>query len=258
MNNRDFKGVWIPKEIWLSTELKMLEKVILTEISSLDNEDHCIAGNEYLAEFCSCSLSAVTKSIKHLKELGYIEELEFDGRHRKLRIIKNTRQPSKIYEAESQNLLPNNIDINSIKKQTLLSKDNNVQNFQFGKHKPKKDNLYTKCIGLIDDYTIDEELRKSLIDYLRVRLEMKDKPLYANSWKGLLNKLDRDFDTVERLAVVRQSIERGYASFFPVNNTNTIKSESGSRHVPRMTEQDYLQEAEQMAELEAKGVQVRF
>ena len=27
-DNRDFKGVWIPKEIWLNEELTMLEKVI--------------------------------------------------------------------------------------------------------------------------------------------------------------------------------------------------------------------------------------
>lgn len=37
--NRDFKGVWIPKEIWLSTELTLQEKVMLVEIDSLDNED---------------------------------------------------------------------------------------------------------------------------------------------------------------------------------------------------------------------------
>ena len=36
--NRDFKGVWIPKDIWLNENLTMLEKVILIEIDSLDNE----------------------------------------------------------------------------------------------------------------------------------------------------------------------------------------------------------------------------
>jgi hypothetical protein len=33
---RDFKGVWIPKEIWLDERLNALEKIILTEIDSLD------------------------------------------------------------------------------------------------------------------------------------------------------------------------------------------------------------------------------
>ena len=26
--NRDFKGVWIPKETWLNTDLSIIEKVI--------------------------------------------------------------------------------------------------------------------------------------------------------------------------------------------------------------------------------------
>ena len=74
---RDFKGIWIPKEIWLSTELTMLEKVILVEIDSLDNENHCTASNEYLAEFCNCSQSKISKAIKHLTDLGLIELLNF-------------------------------------------------------------------------------------------------------------------------------------------------------------------------------------
>ena len=262
--SRDFKGVWIPKEIWLSTELKMLGKVILTEINSLDNEDHCTAGNEYLAEFCSCSLSAVSKAIKHLKELGYIEELEFDGRHRKIRVVKNTNQGSKIYEADSQNLLANNIDNKLINKK-VLSKDNTTE-FSFGgKQKPKKDNLYTKCISLIHDYTNDPDLEKALIDYLQVRLEMKDKPLYSNSWKGLLNKLDREFDASERLAVVRQSIERGYASFFPVNKAYTkdydVRKgkpwEEGVRS-SRYTEKELEELAELDRQRQAQGLRTHF
>ena len=35
---RDFKGIWIPKDIWLSKELSLMEKVLFVEIHSLDNE----------------------------------------------------------------------------------------------------------------------------------------------------------------------------------------------------------------------------
>ena len=31
---RQFKGIWIPKEIWLNKELTMQEKMILVEIDS--------------------------------------------------------------------------------------------------------------------------------------------------------------------------------------------------------------------------------
>ena len=33
---RDFKGIWIPKEIWLSEQLSLVEKVLFVEIHSLD------------------------------------------------------------------------------------------------------------------------------------------------------------------------------------------------------------------------------
>ena len=49
--NRDFKGIWIPKEIWVNEDLSAIEKIIYAEICSLDTEKHCVAGNEYLADF---------------------------------------------------------------------------------------------------------------------------------------------------------------------------------------------------------------
>ena len=112
--NRDFKGVWIPKEIWLNENLTMIEKVILIEIDSLDNEEHCSAGNEYLAQFCQCSIPKVTKAIKKLVDMGFIEVISFDGRHRKIRscIIKNMTQTNKKYDADSYKILANNIGIN--------------------------------------------------------------------------------------------------------------------------------------------------
>ncbi len=36
---RAFKGIWIPKEIWLTDDLSTLEKVFLSEIDSLANND---------------------------------------------------------------------------------------------------------------------------------------------------------------------------------------------------------------------------
>ena len=146
--------------------------------------------------------------------------------------------------------------VNSNSKELLPNSD-----FQFGKSKPKKDNLYTKCSSLINQYTNNDTLRKALNDYLRVRLEIKERPLYFGVWKGLLEKLGRDFDyDDDRIASVRQSIERGYLSFFPVNKSSygALQYESGARNVPVMTKEDYEREAQRLAELEAKGVQVKF
>lgn len=223
-DNRDFKGVWIPKEIWLNKDLTMLEKVIYTEISSLDNENHCIAGNEYFAEFCNCSVSAVTKAIKHLKDIELIQELAFDGRHRKLRVVKFTKQPSKIYEAESENLLSNNIDTNTSSKKDTITINSNSNEF-LGKIKStKRKSLYEKCSDQISEFTTNIGLQEVLHDYLKIRLQMKDKPLYEGTWKGMLKKLDKMDNQID---VVNTSIERGWASFFEQKSYSKGKEKFG-------------------------------
>ena len=111
---RGFKGVFIPAEVYLDKRLSALDKIILTEINSLDVEDGCYASNEYLAEFCQCSVSNVTKTISKLKELGYVKQVKSDGRKRWLKtcLILNIDETNKIYDSESQNLLHINIDSN--------------------------------------------------------------------------------------------------------------------------------------------------
>lgn len=71
---RDFKGVWIPKEIWLDDDLSWIEKMLLVEIDSLATlEKGCFATNEYLANFFNLSKDRISKLISSLKAKGYIE-----------------------------------------------------------------------------------------------------------------------------------------------------------------------------------------
>ncbi len=70
---RDFKGVWIPKEIWLSPDLSVVEKVLLAEISSLDNEDGCWASNDYFAKFLGVSTKTVSRGVQSLHDKGYVD-----------------------------------------------------------------------------------------------------------------------------------------------------------------------------------------
>ena len=69
---RDFKGIWIPKEIWLSKDLTLQEKVFLVEIDSLDNKEGCYASNQYFSEFFGLSTTRVSLIIKSLVDKGYI------------------------------------------------------------------------------------------------------------------------------------------------------------------------------------------
>jgi len=92
---RDFKGVWIKKEIWLNTNLTLIEKVLIVEIDSLDNSDRgCFASNEYLAKFVNLSEGRVANILSDLKKRDFIIQLFFDGRNRGLRINKHKCESS--------------------------------------------------------------------------------------------------------------------------------------------------------------------
>jgi len=92
---RDFKGVWIKKEIWLNTNLTLIEKVLIVEIDSLDNSERgCFASNEYLAKFVNLSEGRVANIISDLKKRDFIIQLFFDGRNRGLRTNKQKCESS--------------------------------------------------------------------------------------------------------------------------------------------------------------------
>jgi hypothetical protein len=70
--DRDFKGVWIPKEIWLSGQLSLMEKVLFVEIHSLDNARGCFASNKYFAEFFGIHPRRIAAHISSLKAKGFV------------------------------------------------------------------------------------------------------------------------------------------------------------------------------------------
>lgn len=111
MEERDFKGVWIPKGVWLDERLNALEKVILVEIDSLDSSDaHCWKSNENLAAFCQCSVTKVSTAISKLIDLGYVKVHSFDGRTRRLQscLSVSVEQPFKNCKADFQKVKASN------------------------------------------------------------------------------------------------------------------------------------------------------
>lgn len=127
MQDRDFKGIWIPREVWLDSRLNALEKIILMEIDSLDiDERGCFASNEYLADFCQCGVTKVSTAISKLIDLGFLES-RFDGRRRfvKSRLSKNEKQTFKKCEADFQNVkaeINKNRNIKDIKEKESKEK----------------------------------------------------------------------------------------------------------------------------------------
>ena len=90
--NRDFKGVWIPREIWLNDDLSLIEKCLLVEIDSLDNDPErgCFASNEYLSKFIGKSEGRTANIISDLRKRGYLITVFWDGRNRGLRLNRES------------------------------------------------------------------------------------------------------------------------------------------------------------------------
>lgn len=72
-NRYAFKGVFVPKEIWVSRELKAMEKLIFVEIYALDRDFGCVANNAHFADMFGLKDRMVRNWIKSLKDKGLIE-----------------------------------------------------------------------------------------------------------------------------------------------------------------------------------------
>lgn len=188
---RDFKGVFIPKEIYLDSRLNALDKIIFAEIDSLDFEDGCYASNKYLAEFCQCSETKVSLAISKLTDLGYIKLISFNGRKRILKscLSKNERHTFKKCKADSQNVKPDNISDNTNLEKLGDNKDSERKNV-------KKESSKTFTVPTVEEVAeycnernnnIDAE---AFIDYYTARNWMIGKTK-MHDWKAAIRTWER-------------------------------------------------------------------
>ena len=210
--SRDFKGVWIPKKVWLDTRLNALDKVILMEIDSLDQgEKGCYASNEHLAEFCQCSKTKVSTAISKLIKCGYLYIQNFDGRKRELksRVSNFERQDIKNCNADIQNLKESNTDSNT---------DNNTVSNK--KERKSKSKSYDEQIA---EYTGNEELKDALKAFIQMRAFIK-KPMTEYALKLMLKKLDElGSNDTTKIAILNQSITHNWQGIFPLKDEYTKK-----------------------------------
>jgi hypothetical protein len=99
--NSDFKGLWVPKEIWLLEDLTITERLFLAEIAALDGENGCYASNAHFSEMFNLSKNRCTEIIKSIEQKGYITvNLKIKGQQVLSRIlaIRNLEQGTRNLE----------------------------------------------------------------------------------------------------------------------------------------------------------------
>lgn len=78
--------------------------------------------------------------------------------------------------------------------------------------KKKKMSLWDKCVQIINEFTDDEKLRSVLTEFLKMRLSIKDKVMYAPQWKAMLERMA--LLKGDPVRIVSQSLEHGWAGFY--------------------------------------------
>lgn len=212
---RDFKGIWIPREIWECKELNEFDIVLLSEINSLSKlEKGCIAGDEYFMTFMSrgreSSSSAmrlkVQRSLKKMRDLNFIKTVSNANRLRELRTcldfscikfdtvaVSNLKQD--LYQNPSKPDIKNDTDINT------------------------KNNPVTMNIPF--DWPINDFL-KLWDSFMSVR-QKKKKPVVNSAVKLLIDdliKFSRGEWNIAKL-IMEKSIKRTYPEFYPIDEVKT-------------------------------------
>ena len=149
-NERSFKGIWIPAEIWLNKDLKVMEKLFLVEIDSLDNSNGCFASNGYFADFFGISKGRCSQIIKSLEEKKMLKiKYEYEGKQitkRVLNILKGGIKYSKggyLENAEGNNTNINNTIL--IKEKVKKEKPHTQKTIEFNSLKTEKKEKEKSC-----------------------------------------------------------------------------------------------------------------
>lgn len=211
--NRDFKGIWIDKNIWLNKDLTVMEKLFLVEIDSLDNENGCFASNAHFSSFFDLSKARCTQIIKSLEAKKMITiVIERDGKIISKRVIRilNTlvnklNTPSKnikypyLENAQGINTITNNTKRgNSALEFLEINFPSRYETEFLMKHKSAIKNFEKFCMDFND--TTDQE-----------KLEFNDRVLfgrlgkYARNWIENQNRYqDKEDESAVKPAYLRK------------------------------------------------------
>lgn len=220
---RKFKGIWIPKKVWLERSLKPVEKLMLVEIDSLDVGEHgCYASNQYFADFFDLSRPRITAIVAKLVSMGFISvNIVKQGNRvlrREIKVLPNPiwddgdsgQQPdhwNDVGDQETDSVGGQEAD----KGWSGNEQDNNTKSSN--KNKSNKGEAFSLRVMIAEkpDYVSEEALR----DYLEFRTK-KGLTVTRLVWNKLLKQMGllqgRGFSVDDCLLKAQMSGWRGFES----------------------------------------------
>ena len=263
---------------WMCNELglKGNELLIFALIYgfSQDRVSKFCGGRRYISETFDISLPTVDKALQSLVTKNFIaKESANDYKHTDSYFVTDWVTEGvvkKLYEGSKETLLNNidNTNIDTISINTNSSGLHNSFNFGTKQEKPKKDNLYSKCTALINEFTDDEILRAYLTEFLKRCLANSKEsgtPFYTNTFRGKLNKLKTlSTDNYVQRDIVTQTLHNGWSGFYELktnkrkNDIEYVSAELGIVDSVTYTEEERKQQEAWREQMKKDGKQVKF
>lgn len=231
-NNRAFKGIWIPKEVWESKELTLQQKVMLVEIDSLDNEKGCYASNKYFSEFFGISSGRVSQVINELIDKGYlnVEYIKEDNQIlARILKIQSPPYPVKVFRKLNRGYLENDEGGIKYSKGGYLEndEDNNIiyNNINNNKKKERKKTYYDEILNSMIE---DDDVKNTICDYIKMRKLIK-KPMTDRALTMLINKLYKLSNNKQiQIKILEQSILKNWTDIYPYKEENNYAGYQGN------------------------------
>lgn len=232
---RQFKGIWIPKEIWLNKDLTFQEKIILVEIDSYDDgQVGCFATNKHFVNNFGINSSRISQIIQSLQRKNYITiTYDFNGKEIIKRYLHINRPPYPPKEGMSKiniGMLKNEIGVCQFDKggyvKKLKDNNTNINNTNINnKEERKKETNYDKIINSMVE---DEEVKNSIYEFIKMRKLIK-KPMTDRALTMLINKLYKLSNNKQiQIKILEQSILKNWTDIYPYKEENNYAGYQGN------------------------------
>jgi DNA-binding MarR family transcriptional regulator len=68
-----FKGVWIPRAVFVIDDLTLHQKIVVSMVINLTSDEPCYATNHYIGEILGIHPTRVSVHLNNLKKMGYLD-----------------------------------------------------------------------------------------------------------------------------------------------------------------------------------------
>ena len=240
---------------WTYNSLKAFEKLfpfwssrqIERILRNLINQGAIVTGNYNKIPYDRTKWYALTESVISIYANGEIEERKC--------VNENNETVEPIPDNKPDNKPDNNINKKE-KEENSVEKAKSIENGQMslnypdktppkteedidknkkGKKKTKKEPTQTEIDGVINAYTSNEELKATLIEFVKFRKSIK-RVMTTHALELLIKKLDKlSNDDNTKIEILNESIMNGWNGIFPLkdNSTPNNKNKGGFNNEPR-------------------------